>query len=103
MINVGGAKVQPEEVETVLNSHPLVSMSRVRPRPNAILGAVVDAQVVLRADPAHGTGQTDEAAVKSAIIAHCRPHLARHKVPVSVTFVADLPLSAGGKLLRGAS
>ncbi len=99
VINVGGAKVQPEEVETVLNSHPRVSMSRVRPRPNPILGAVVEAEIVLREDaPAD-----DPAGLKQAIIAHCRPHLAKHKVPVSVKFVPALPISAGGKLLRGVS
>ncbi|UMY15563.1 fatty acid--CoA ligase family protein [Methylobacterium organophilum] len=97
VINVGGAKVQPEEVETVINGHPQVSMSRVRARPNPILGAVVEAEVVLREPSA---AATDPAALKSAIIAHCRPHLAKHKVPVSVRFVPDLPLSSGGKLLR---
>jgi len=99
VINVGGAKVQPEEVETVLNSHPRVSMSRVRPRPNPILGAVVEAEIVLRED----ASADDPAGLKQAIIAHCRPHLAKHKVPVSVKFVPALPISAGGKLLRGVS
>ena len=96
VINVGGMKVQPEEVERVVNSHPLVSMSRVRARPNPILGAVVEAEVVL----AEGTDAADTAALKGQIIAHCRPSLSKHKVPVSVRFVPDLPLSAGGKLLR---
>lgn len=97
MINVGGVKVQPEEVEIVINGHPAVSMSRVRPRPNPILGAVVEAEIVLRGDHAQAD---DPAALKSAIIAHCRPYLAKHKVPVSVKFVPDLPITAGGKLLR---
>lgn len=100
IINVGGAKVQPEEVETILNSHPRVSMSRVRPRPNPILGAVVEAEIVLREDAG---APDDPAGLKQAIIAHCRPHLAKHKVPVSVKFVPALPISAGGKLLRGVS
>ncbi len=95
MINVGGVKVQPEEVEIVINRHPAVSMSRVRPRPNPILGAVVEAEIVLRSDQ-----PADQAALKSEIIAHCRPHLAKHKVPVSVKFVPALPITPGGKLLR---
>ncbi|TGD99422.1 class I adenylate-forming enzyme family protein [Methylobacterium nonmethylotrophicum] len=98
VINVGGIKVQPEEVESVVNSHPLVSMSRVRPRPNPILGAVVEAEIVL----VEGADASDAAALKRAIIAHCRPHLPKHKVPASVRFVPDLPLSTGGKLLRRA-
>ena len=96
VINVGGAKVQPEEVEAVVNLHSSVSMSRVRARPNPILGAVVEAEVVLRA----GTDAADPAALKKAIIAHCRPRLAGHKVPASVRFVDDLPLTSGGKLVR---
>ena len=96
VINVGGAKVQPEEVEAVVNLHPGVSMSRVRARPNPILGAVVEAEVVLRA----GTDAADPAALKKAIIAHCRPRLSQHKVPASVRFVDDLPLTSGGKLVR---
>ena len=96
VINVGGAKVQPEEVEAVVNLHASVSMSRVRARPNPILGAVVEAEVVLRA----GTDADDPAALKKAIIAHCRPRLSGHKVPASVRFVDDLPLTSGGKLVR---
>jgi acyl-coenzyme A synthetase/AMP-(fatty) acid ligase len=95
VINVGGAKVQPEEVETVINVFPAVSMSRVRARPNPILGAVVEAEVVLRAD-----ADADRPALKKAIIAHCRPRLAGHKVPASVTFVDALPITSGGKLVR---
>lgn len=95
VINVGGAKVQPEEVETVINVFPGVSMSRVRARANPILGAVVEAEVVLRAD-----AETDRAELKRAILAHCRPRLAAHKVPASVKFVDALPITSGGKLVR---
>ncbi len=47
IINVGGLKVHPEEVEAVINSHPRVRVSLVRPRRNPITGAVVTADVVL--------------------------------------------------------
>ncbi len=96
MINVGGIKVLPEEVETVINGHPSVALSRVRARPNPILGAVVEAEVVLQAEAA----QTEAAALKGDIIAHCRQHLAKHKVPFNVKIVPELPITAGGKLLR---
>ncbi|PXW64156.1 fatty acid--CoA ligase family protein [Methylobacterium sp. B4] len=95
VINVGGAKVQPEEVETVINVFPGVSMSRVRARANPILGAVVEAEIVLRAD-----AEIDRAELKRAILAHCRPRLAAHKVPASVKFVDALPITSGGKLVR---
>ena len=70
IINVGGLKVHPEEVETVINRHPDVRMSLVRPKKNPITGAVVIADVVLAA----ADDRTDErkAEVKREIIALCR-------------------------------
>ena len=54
VINVGGLKVYPEEVEAVINSHPRVRMSLVRARRSPITGAVVTAEVVLDQDGAAG-------------------------------------------------
>ena len=47
VINVGGLKVHPEEVEAVLNADIRVRMSLVRARRNPITGAIVIAEVVL--------------------------------------------------------
>ena len=49
IINVGGLKVHPEEVEAVINAHPGVQMSLVKARRNPITGAVVVADVVPKA------------------------------------------------------
>ena len=49
VINVGGMKVHPEEVEAVINRHPQVRMSLVRTRKSPITGALVVADVVLKA------------------------------------------------------
>src|SRR5262249_35102228 len=46
VINVGGLKVHPEEVEAVINRHPQVRMSLVRERRSPITGALVVADVV---------------------------------------------------------
>jgi acyl-coenzyme A synthetase/AMP-(fatty) acid ligase len=45
-INVGGLKVHPEEVEAVINRHPEVSISLVRPKKSPITGSLVVADVV---------------------------------------------------------
>src|SRR5712664_205701 len=50
VINVGGQKVHPEEVEAVINSHPQVRISQVRAKKNAIMGALVVADVVLNGE-----------------------------------------------------
>ncbi len=47
IINIGGLKVHPEEIEAVINRHPEVRMSRARSRRSPITGAIVVADVIL--------------------------------------------------------
>ena len=96
IINVGGLKINPEEVEAVINRHPGVRASRVSGRKNPFTGAVVVAEVVLT-DPAN-----DNASFKEAIMEACRQTLPAHKVPAMLRFVPALELTAGGKLSRHA-
>lgn len=96
IINVGGLKVHPEEVENVLNADPRVRMSRVRARRNPITGSVVVADVVVAAVADEET----LGALKRDLMRACRVALAAHKVPVTLSFVAALELTAAGKLVR---
>src|SRR5881409_2684322 len=98
IINVGGQKVHPEEVEAIINGHPRVRMSLVRTRKNALTGALVVADVVLKAaaDPANGRG----AELEGEILRLCRDRLPGHKVPVAIHFVPALPVAPTGKLVR---
>jgi acyl-coenzyme A synthetase/AMP-(fatty) acid ligase len=98
IINVGGQKVHPEEVEAAINRHPAVWASLVRSRKNPITGAIVVADVVLRDRSTAGDGLT--AQTESEIVALCRQNLASHKVPAVIRFVASLDVSATGKLVR---
>ncbi len=99
VINVGGLKVYPEEVESVLNADPRVRMSLVRARRNPITGAVVVADVVL-ANPASAAAADAPDAVKSDLLEACRRSLAAHKVPAMLRFVPALEFTAAGKLVR---
>ena len=94
VINVGGLKVYPEEVEAVINRHPAVRMSAVRSRKNPITGALVSADVMLKEAAPEGNGLADE------ILAICRESLAPHKIPATVRYVASLDVAAAGKLVR---
>jgi acyl-coenzyme A synthetase/AMP-(fatty) acid ligase len=94
IINVGGAKVNPEEVEAVINLHPGVHASLVRARKNPITGALVAADVVLN------EGVSEAPSLKAEIVAACASRLAPHKVPALVRFVPSLAVTAGGKLAR---
>ena len=94
IINVGGAKVHPEEVEAVLNAHAAVRASRVFARRNPIVGALVVGEVVLR------DAQVSRDGLERDILAACRAHLPAHMTPALLRFVADLPMTDAGKLAR---
>jgi acyl-coenzyme A synthetase/AMP-(fatty) acid ligase len=98
IINVGGLKVHPEEVEATINSHAGVSGSLVRSRKSPITGAIVVADVVLKA----GGAPEMRPVLEREIIALCRRDLAPYKVPAMVRFVPALPMTAAGKLVRHA-
>jgi acyl-coenzyme A synthetase/AMP-(fatty) acid ligase len=98
IINVGGLKVHPEEVEAVLNEHPRVQMSRVQSRRSSLTGAVVVADVVLKRET--GAQAADPAALKSEILASCQRALPAHKVPAVIRFVTTLDVTPSGKVAR---
>ena len=94
VINVGGAKVHPEEVEAVLNSFAAVRASRVFAKSNPITGALVAAEVV-PADP-----DAPREGLERELIAFARKQLPAHMTPTRIRFVADLPMTEAGKLRR---
>ncbi len=87
----GGENVYPVEIETVINSHPLVQESAVIGVPDELWGEVGKAFVVL---------QPGASATEEEVIRYCRERLGRYKVPKSVVFIEKLPKSAVGKVLK---
>src|SRR6202041_850893 len=85
IINVGGLKVHPEEVEAVINRHPEVQMSLVRARKSPITGALVVADIVLRVDPS--SSGRDVGAIRDDILLLCREALSSYKVPSAINVV----------------
>jgi acyl-coenzyme A synthetase/AMP-(fatty) acid ligase len=102
IINVGGLKVHPEEVEAVINRHPAVRMSSVRSRRNPITGSIVVADVVLKVEPDASSAPVPIVELKEEILQACRDALAQHKVPAAIRFVHDLDVGVTGKLARHA-
>jgi acyl-CoA synthetase (AMP-forming)/AMP-acid ligase II len=96
IINIGGLKVHPEEIEAVINRQPEVRMSRAKSRRSPITGAVVVADVILADD--QDAARCDE--IRSRILADCKGSLAPHKVPAVIKFVSSLDITAAGKLAR---
>jgi acyl-CoA synthetase (AMP-forming)/AMP-acid ligase II len=95
IINIGGLKVHPEEIETVINRNANVRMSRAKARKSPITGAIVVADVVLAES---GASRAKE--IRDEILADCRTHLASHKVPAVIRFVEALDVTPAGKLAR---
>jgi long-chain acyl-CoA synthetase len=91
MINNGGLKVWPREVEEVLYRHPAVREAAVVPLPDPYAGERPLAFVALRA------GQQ---ASEADLIAYVDAHLAKFKVPVRIEFRDELPKLPTGKVLR---
>ena len=96
IINIGGLKVHPEEIEAVINAHAEVRMSRARSRRSPITGSIVVADIIL-ADGCD-LGRSDE--IRNKILADCKVRLASHKVPAMIKFVSSLDITAAGKLAR---
>ncbi len=92
LINVGGMKVFPLEIETVLSSHPAVSASHAYALPDARLGETVGITVML-VDP------TTEVQIASELREWCRARLAPLKQPTVWEFAA-LTMTPSGKLRR---
>ena len=82
MINVGGEKLMPAEVEAVVLGVAGVADCRVRGEPHPLTGQTVVVDVV--------TKEADQEALRAAIRGACRERLARHKVPTRVTFVPSV-------------
>jgi acyl-CoA synthetase (AMP-forming)/AMP-acid ligase II len=94
LINVGGLKVLPEEVEIVLLSHPSVAYASVRGKRNSISGQLVEADVGLRAGVAPN-------GVVAELRAFCSQRLPPYKVPALIRVVSVMgPLTAAGKQER---
>lgn len=93
-INVGGNKVQPEEVERVLLTCPGVRLASVRGRPSPIMGMVVEALVVQ--DPSLPT----DLGRRMEIADFCRERLPAHGVPTIVRIVESIELTEAGKTAR---
>jgi acyl-CoA synthetase (AMP-forming)/AMP-acid ligase II len=98
IINIGGLKVHPEEIEAVINRHPQVRMSLVRPKQSPVTGSIMVADVVLKSDRADAAARQIE--LKDDILKFCREALPRHKVPAAISFVPALDVATSGKLSR---
>jgi long-chain acyl-CoA synthetase len=91
MINAGGYKVWPREVEDVLYGHPAVREAAVVGVPDEYRGETVKAAVSLKAG---------HAVTPDELIAWCKERMAAYKYPRIVAVMDELPKTVTGKILR---
>jgi acyl-CoA synthetase (AMP-forming)/AMP-acid ligase II len=91
VIKSGGVNIYPSEIEEVLLTYPDVAEAAVIGVPNEHWGEAVHAVLVTRA-----ARQPDA----TALVEHCRRHLADYKIPKSFECRPALPHSAAGKILK---
>ena len=93
IINVGGEKVYPAEVENILLDIPNIKDATVYGKQNVLLGNIVAARVQLDSPEELGS-------LKQRIWAYCRDLVPRYKVPVHLEVVTELSISPRQKKLR---
>ena len=91
-----GYLISPHEIENVLQRHPAVAEVAVVPEPDELTGNTIAAFLLLR--PGHDPSEV----LETAIMEFARKHLAPYKVPKSLRFIAEMPKSPVGKILRRA-
>lgn len=91
MINVGGKKVAPMEVEDILNTIPGIKESACIgiPDPGVVLGEVVKAYIV-----------ADESLTDEDIMSQLKPQLEVYKLPVEIERISEIPKTSSGKIQR---
>jgi len=89
MINRGGEKISPREIDEVLLRHPAVAEAVAFGTPHPALGEEVAAAVVLQGE-----------ASEQELLSHCREQLAAFKVPRKLYIVEAIPRTATGKVQR---
>ena len=91
MILTAGYNVYPAELERVLCMHPSVALAAVCGVADEAKGELAKAYVMLRPG-ASASGRE--------LVEHCRQHLAAYKLPRAVQFVANVPITSSGKIMR---
>ncbi len=91
LINRGGEKVSPREIDEALLAHPAVAEAVAFGMPHRVWGEEVAAAVVLR----EGASATE-----AELQAHCKERLADFKVPKTIHLTTTIPRTATGKIQR---
>ena len=94
VITSAGYRIGPAEIEDCLVGHPAVSLAAAVGKPDPIRTEIVKAYVALK------PGYSPSEALAAEIRDFVRTRLSAHEYPREVAFVADIPLTSTGKVIR---
>lgn len=91
LINVGGYKVNPNEVEEVLLQNPKIKDAKVFGKPNAVLGNILLAEILLFENQ-----DLEEAEIRN----YLEEKLQNYKIPRKISFVEEIGVTRTGKKIK---
>jgi cyclohexanecarboxylate-CoA ligase/acyl-CoA synthetase len=94
IINRGGVKFNPLDVEKLLDSHPKILQSAIVPMPDPVLGEKACAFVTLR-DPG------DKVSLQEVVDYLLQKNIAKNKLPERLVLVPEMPLTPTRKIIKG--
>ena len=94
VITSSGFRIGPGEIEDCLIGHPAVALAAAVGKPDPVRGEIVKAFIVLKKDCA----PTD--ALAAEIQTYVKTRLSAHEYPREVAFIADMPMTTTGKVIR---
>jgi acyl-coenzyme A synthetase/AMP-(fatty) acid ligase len=89
MINVGGVKVNPIKIESVINNLEYVSNSVVYGKVNSVMGTVVFADIILKSE-------VSKIQIKNDLM----KNLNQYEIPLKINLVNSIEINSTGKIIR---
>ncbi len=94
VITSAGYRIGPGEIEDCLIRHPAVALAAVVGKPDPVRTEIVKAFIVLKA------GQSASDALAADIQGFVRTRLSAHEYPREIAFIAEMPMTTTGKVIR---
>ena len=94
IINRGGVKFNPVDVEKLLDSHPKIMQSAIVPMPDPVLGEKACAFITLR-------GETAAPSLQELCDYLLSKNIAKNKLPERLVVVPEMPLTPTRKIIKG--
>ena len=95
MITSAGYRIGPGEIEDCLIRHPAVALAAVVGKPDPVRTEIVKAFIVLKPGMARRRTRSRPRSRPSS-----RTRLSAHEYPREVAFIAEMPMTTTGKVIR---